>query len=212
MVSHLLFWGDIMKIFNSTKHLVSFVFVAFYFIFNIINALITFSKFSNLLNSLISLIPSALILFYLIFEYKDFKLNKHIFKLVFGIIAFRNLYTVTVSIIGTPQYLLFANGTIVLFVFSLLLLLFNILCFCGTLLKFRFLFLFKIGCIGYILTTIIMQVYEFVLLGGMDYINSVPKEMLPINNLSLIKLLSIILFYVGIFILTTNKKDTDLVW
>lgn len=56
-----------------------------------------------------------------------------------------------------------------------------------------------------------MQVYEFVLLGGMDYINSVPKEMLPINNLSLIKLLSIILFYVGIFILTTNKKDTDLV-
>ncbi len=200
-----------MKIFNSTKHLLSFVFVAFYFIFNIMHTFITFSKFSVLLNSIITLIPSILILCYLLFGFKDFKSTKHTLSLAFGIIVFRNLYTVTVSIIGTPKYLLFENDTKILFALSVVLLLFNILCFCGTLFEFRFSILLKIGCIGYILTTIIIPIYQFFLLGRIKYLNSIPKEMLPINIFSFVKYLSIIFFYSGILILSTNKKNTDLV-
>jgi hypothetical protein len=153
------------------------------------------------------LLPAFLILYYLSSENKPFKFKKYIFPLSFGIIVCRNLYIFAVSITGTPKYILFENGTIILFAFSLLLLLFNILCFIGTLFEFRFLIFLKIGCIGYILTILIMQIYEFFLLGGMEYINSIPKETLPISISALVKTASIILFYIAIFVYSIGKKD-----
>ena len=206
MVAHLLFWGDIMKIFSSKKHLVSFTFIAFYFIFSFLGAVRTFSTFTGLLYDFIGLIPSALILCYLLFEQKTFKFKNLIFPLAFGIIAFRSLYGVVFSVINTPKYLSFVDATIILFVLVVVLMFFNILCFCGTLFKFKSSLLLKIGCMGYILTTVASQIYEFYLVGGMEYIKTS-----PINVFAFIQIFSIILFYVGIFILTTNKKDTDLV-
>lgn len=200
-----------MNFFKCKKHLVCFVFVAYYFIFNIIYALITFSKFSILLNSFVSLIPAALILCYLLFEDIDFKFKSFIFPLAFGIIAFRNLYAVAVSVIGTPKHILFENGTKILFALSVVSALFNILCFCGTLFNFKLSILLKIGSIGYILTTIITLIYEFISLGGMEYINSAPEGISPINIIALAKLLSIILFYIAIFIYSIDKKHFDLV-
>lgn len=198
--------SDFVKTFNSKRTLVAFVLIAVYCIFNIFSTFITNLKFSNIINTFVSLIPIFLILCYLFFVDKTFKFKKYIFPLAFGIIAFRNLYAVAVSAIGTPKYILFENGTKILFALSVVSVLFNIFCFCGTLYNLKLSILLKIGCIGYILTTIIMPIYEFILLGGMDYINSIPKDMLPINIIPLVKYLSIILFYLGIFILPTNKR------
>ena len=204
-----------MKIFNppfkSKTHLIGFVLISVYCIVNILSSFITTLKFTNVINNFVSLIPIFLILCYLFFEVKTLKFKKYIFPLAFGIIVYKNLYSVIISIVGTPKNLVFEKEFIILFVISLFLLVFNILCFIGTLLEFKILILLKIGCIGYMLTILIMPIYEFVALGGMDYINSIPKEMLPINIISLVKYLSIILFYIGIFILTTNKRNTDLV-
>lgn len=202
--------GDKVKIFKSARTLVAFVLIAFYYITNILYTIITSSKFSNIVNTFISLLPILFILCFLLFEHKDFGLKKYIFPLAFGLIVFKNLYII-VSVISTQKYMLFENETIILFAFSLLLLLFNIMCFIGTLFEFKYLISLKIGCIGYILATITMQIYEFILLGGMEYVNSIPKEILPISIFALVKLLSIILFYIGIFILTTNKNNSDLV-
>ncbi len=195
-----------MKTFNSKRTLVAFVLIAVYCIFNVFSTFISNLKFSNIINTFVSLIPIFLILCYLILEDKTFKFKKYIFPLAFGIIVYKNLYSVIISIVVTPKNLVFEKEFIILFVISLFLLVFNILCFIGTLLEFKLLILLKIGCIGYVLTILIMQIYEFVALGGMDYINSIPKEMLPINIISLVKYLSIILFYSGIFILPTNKE------
>ena len=200
-----------MKKFKSKTHLIGFVLIAAYGILSVLSTFIASLKFSNITNTFVSLIPMFLILCYLILEDKTFKFKKYIFPLAFGIIVYKNLYSVIISIVGTPKNLVFEKEFIIFFVFSLFLLVFNILCFIGTLLEFKILILLKIGCIGYMLTILIMLIYEFVALGGMDYINSIPKEMLPINIISLVKYLSIILFYIGIFILTTNKRNTDLV-
>ena len=200
-----------MKNFKSKTHLIGFVLIAAYCIFNILSTVITTLEFTDITNSFVSLIPMLLILCYLFFIDKTFKLKKYMFPLAFGIIVYKNLYSVVVSIVGTPKNLSFVKEIIILFALSLFLLLFNILCFIGTLFNFRFSIFLKTGCIGYISTIFIMQIYEFAALGGMDYINSIPKEMLPINIISFVKYLSIILFYLGIFILTTNKKNTDLV-
>lgn len=200
-----------MKIFKSKTHLIGFFLIVAYCIFNILSVFITTIKFSNITNTFVSLIPIFLILCYLFFEDKTFKFKKYMFPLAFGIIVYKNLYSVVVSIVGTPKNLCFEKEIIILFAISLFLLLFNILCFIGTLFNFRFLIFLRAGCIGYTSTILIMQIYEFIALGGMDYINSIPKDMLPINIISFVKYLSIILFYLGIFILTTNKKNTDLV-
>ena len=200
-----------MKIFKSKTQVIGFVLIAVYCILNIFSTFITTLKFSNITNTFVSLIPIFLILCYFFFVDKTFKFKKFMFPLAFGIIVYKNLYSVVISIIGTPKNFDFEKEIIILFAISLLLLLFNILCFIGALFEFKILILLKIGCIGYISTIIIMQIYEFIALGGMDYINSIPKEMLPISIISLAKYLSIILFYLGIFILTTNKKNTDLV-
>lgn len=200
-----------MKIFKSKTQVIGFVLIAVYCILNIFSTFITTLKFSNITNTFVSLIPIFLILCYFFFVDKTFKFKKFMFPLAFGIIVYKNLYSVVISIIGTPKNFDFEKEIIILFAISLLLLLFNILCFIGALFEFKILILLKIGCIGYISTIIIMQIYEFIALGGMDYINSIPKDMLPINIISFVKYLSIILFYLGIFILTTNKKNTDLV-
>ena len=201
-----------MKIFKSKTHLIGFVLIVAYCILNILSVFITTLKFSNITKTFVSLIPIFLILCYLFFVDKTFKFKKYMFPLAFGIIVCKNLYFVVASIVVTPKNLYFEEEFIILFAICLFLLLFNILCFIGTLFNFRFSIFLRTGCIGYISTIFIMQIYEFIALGGIDYINSIPREMLPISIISLIKYLSIILFYTGIFILTTNKKNLDFVW
>ncbi|MBQ6825206.1 MAG: hypothetical protein IJP34_00920 [Clostridia bacterium] len=200
-----------MKTFNSKRTLAAFVLIAIYCIFNIFSTFITTLKFSNINNTFVSLIPIFLILCYLFFEDKTFKFKKYMFPLAFGIIVYKNLYSVVVSIVGTPKNLYFEKEIIILFAISLFLLLFNISCFIGTLFNFRFSIFLRIGCIGYILTTIIMPIYEFISLGGMEYVNSVPEDISPINITALAKLLSIVLFYIAIFVYSMDKKHSDLV-
>jgi len=207
-VAHLLFWGDIMKIFSSKKHLFSFTFIAFYFIFSFLGAVRTFSTFTGLLYDVMGLISSALILCYLLFEQKIFKFKSLIFPLAFGIIAFRSLYGVITYFDGLSRFTILEIELEVEITFAIIIVaaLFNILCFCGTLFKFKSSLLLKIGCIGYILTTVASQIYEFYLVGGMEYIKAS-----PINVFAFIQIFSIILFYIGIFILPTNKRNKDLV-
>lgn len=200
-----------MKTFNSKRTLAAFVLIAIYCIFNIFSTFITTLKFSNINNTFVSLIPIFLILCYLFFEDKTFKFKKYMFPLAFGIIVYKNLYSVVVSIVGTPKNLYFEKEIIILFAISLFLLLFNISCFIGTLFNFRFSIFLRIGCICYILTTIIMPIYEFISLGGMEYVNSVPEDISPINITALAKLLSIVLFYIAIFVYSMDKKHSDLV-
>lgn len=96
-----------MKTFNSKRTLAAFVLIAIYCIFNIFSTFITTLKFSNINNTFVSLIPIFLILCYLFFEDKTFKFKKYMFPLAFGIIVYKNLYSVVVSIVGTPKNLYF---------------------------------------------------------------------------------------------------------
>ena len=209
MVAHLLFWGDFMKIFGSKKNLAVFILVAICFVFNNLTSLFTASTLLGFINYLLSLSPTAIILCYLLLENKDFKFKKYMFPVAFGIHAFRNIYTIVASIPSALIYLRFQSQYINLFGFTVVLCLFNVLCFVGTLCKFKNFFLLKFGCLGYITAALAMQLYEFISLGGMDYINSVPSYYWSASILALIRLISLLLFYVGIFIYSTNKKPTN---
>jgi len=152
----------------------------------------------SLLTYLLPLIPPILIFLFMLPH--SLKYKKWFVPTAFGIIALKNIYSVLVSIIGTPQHLLFENNTVVIFVFTVVLMLFNILCFIGTLFGFKLAFLLKLGSAGYILTSLAMLVYEYIILGGMEYINSIPGEFAYTAFLALVKFLFIVVFYLGIFV------------
>ena len=202
-----------MKIFGSKKNLAVFIFVAICFVFNNLTSLFTASTLLGFINCLLSLSSTVIILCYLLLENKDFKFKKYMFPVAFGIIAFRSLYGVITYFDGLSRFTILEIELEVEIIFAIIIVaaLFNILCFCGTLFNFKLSILLKIGCIGYILTTVASQIYEFYLVGGMEYINSVPSYYWSASILALIKLISLLLFYVGIFIYSTNKKHSDLV-
>ena len=147
----------------SKKNIIALCLMGFYsfslaldFAFN----LTLFSDFryavDSLLTYLLPLIPPILIFLFMLPH--SLKYKKWFVPTAFGIIALKNIYSVLVSIIGTPQHLLFENNTVVIFVFTVVLMLFNILCFIGTLFGFKLAFLLKLGSAGYILTSLAMLV------------------------------------------------------
>ncbi len=85
------------------------------------------------------------------------------------------------------------------------------LMFLGTLFNLKYIKLLKYGALGYAVLCLCSTIIDFLNVGGLAYIQSVPAEYSAINVVALVRLVSCALFYVGIFILTTNKKDTDLV-
>ena len=115
-----------MKIFKSKTHLIGFVLIVAYCILNILSVFITTLKFYNITKTFVSLIPIFLMLCYLFFVDKTFKFKKYMFPLAFGIIVYKNLYSVVASMVRTPKHLYFEEKIIILFAISLFLLLFNI--------------------------------------------------------------------------------------
>ena len=80
--------------------------------------------------------------------------------------------------------------------------------FAGTLFDFKYINLLKYGALGYVILSFVIYVAEFINVGGFAYIQNVPDGISPINFIALIRGLAQILFYIGIFILTVNKKNT----
>ncbi len=196
----------------SKKNSIAFCFIAFYTLTLALDFDFNLTLFSDLryaVNSLFTyllpLIPPVLIILFML--PLSLKHKKWFVPTAFGIIALKSIYSVLVPIIGTPKHLLFENSTFVIFVFTVALMLFNVLCFIGTLLDFKLMFLLRLGSIGYILISLVMLVYEFVLLGGMEYINSIPSEFSYAAFLALAKFFFVVIFYLGIFIADFKQKE-----
>ena len=198
-----------MKKFKFKNNFVAFVLISIYSIVCILNAVILEFNFLKIINTFLELIPIFLILCFLDLENKDFKFKKHMVSFAFGLIVIRNLYNVIISIVTIPKYLQLSDFAKISFVFTVVLLLFNVLCFIGAVLNFKYKPLLKAGCVGYIATLIIMNIYEFFSLGGMAYINSVPEGISPINIMPMIKLISIFMFYIGVFVADLKKEGND---
>ena len=52
-----------------------------------------------------------------------------------------------------------------------------------------------------------MLVYEYIILGGMEYINSIPGEFAYTAFLALVKFLFIVVFYLGIFVADFKQNE-----
>ena len=201
---------------SKPKNIIAICFTAVYILTLILSIeLLKFTFATNLryaINSLVinllPLITPSLVLIYLLSLNKEYKLKKWLFPIAFGVKALSSFVSLcfsfsSISLIAlSPLY-------VVLQICSCLSLIAFIFMFIGTLSDFKYVNLLKYGALCSALLFFIMPIIEFIAVGGFAYLQSVPSGYSAINISVLIEVTANILFYIGIFLLTTNK-NTDL--
>ena len=203
---------------NKKKNIVAICFSVFYIVMLILKIDFRVSLFQNLryaVNSLfVYLTPMITPIFILIFIFtykKDYKFKTWLLPIAFGV----NLILfvlIQISNIPNMQVLNYLYGLKQLPTYLCLFLMCVAiaLMFLGTLSNLKHINLLKYGALGYAILCLCSTIIDFINMGGFPYI-CVLAEYSARNIVALVREVSCVLFYVGIFILTTNKKITNLV-
>ncbi len=204
---------------NKKKNIFAICFSLFYIVMLTLNIDFRVSLFQNLrytINSLfVYLTPMIVPVFILtlIFTYKkEYKFKTWLLPIAFGVNLILSALTQISNIPNMKLFLfLYGSGYLPRLLCSFLMCVAIALMFLGTLFNLKYIKLLKYGALGYAILCLCSTIIDFISVGGLAYIQSVPTEYSAINIVALVQLISCALFYMGIFILTTNKKNIDLV-
>ena len=162
---------------------------------------------NSLILALIPLVTPVLVLVFLLTLKKEYRFKKWLFPIAFGMKFISNSISLILGI-GSLRYLLTNPLQITMYSISVLMAVAFGLMFVGTLFNFKYVKLLKIGAIAFVVLSLIFNVIEFISIGGFAYFQNVPQTVTPINFVVLIKLIAQSLFYIGIFMLTLENKNT----
>lgn len=82
----------------------------------------------------------------------------------------------------------------------------TVLCLFGSLFDFKKIHLMKYGSIMSILALLSILAVDFIRVGGFEYYSSVPDGILILSLIAISRYFSVMLFYGGMLVLSTNKK------
>ena len=201
---------------DKKEKILAIIFSLFYILMLILNIdtlhLPFLQNFKYAINSLFidftPLIAPALILI-LIFTYeKEYKVKTWLLPTAFGI----NLGLGIITFISSHSSVMmlicvFGVKYVITLVCSFLMLVAILLMFLGTLFNLRYIELFRYGALSYAVLCLCLLVIDFINVGGFAYVQSVPDGYTAINIVAFVRLIAQALFYIGIFILTLQKKD-----
>ena len=204
---------------NKKKNIFAICFSLFYIVTLTLKIDFRVSLFQNFrytINSLfVYLTPMIVPVFILIliFTYKkDYKFKTLLLPIALGLNLILSINTLIFSIPNMQLIISFYGlKQLPIYVCSFLMLIAIALMFLGTLFNFKNTNLLKYGALSYAVLCLCSSIIDFINVGGFAYIQSVPDEYSAINIVALAQLVSCVLFYIGIFFLTTNKKNIDLV-
>ena len=198
---------------NKKKNILAICFSALHIIMLILNANFQLSLFQNLryaINSLVTyltpIIPPILLLVCLFACKKECSFKKWLLPIAFGIpvtssfISLLSIFSIIGTLVSIPQ------NRPILFC-SFLMFLSIILVFIGTLTSDKNINFLKYGALSYALLNFVVLIIDFINAGGFAYLKNIPAGVYPINIIAFIRTISCALFYLEIFILTTNKKN-----
>ncbi len=97
----------------------------------------------------------------------------------------------------------------VIFSFSCLKVIFIAITFTGTLFNFKYIKLLKYGALGHAILSVGLLIFNLINVGGPAYHQIDLNGTLAINTSLVIESLLRALYFTAIFILTTNKTNTD---
>lgn len=81
-----------------------------------------------------------------------------------------------------------------------------LLCALGSLFDFKRMHLFRLGAFLNVLALLAILAIDFIAVGGFEYYGKVPDGILILSLVAVSRYLSVILLYVGMLLLSTNKK------
>ncbi len=197
---------------NKRKNIIAIIFTAFYIIMLILNfnfRLPLFQNFRYVIKSLfVYLTPmiAPVFILVLIFTYKkEYKVKTWLLPIAFCANLILSLLT-QISNIANIKLILSAPDYLPIFLCSFLICVAFVLMFLGTLFDLKYIKLLKHGALGHAILSVCSAIIDFINVGGFAYIQSVPAQYSAVNIFALIQLVSCALFYIGIFILTSEKK------
>lgn len=200
---------------NTRKNMVAVIFTAFYTLMLVLNIdfrLIYLQNFRYLINFfIIDILPlfTPVLCFLFLFSLKnEYKFKKCLFPVAFGIMAIRILLALCGSFSTLGIVPLTLAHTVVLML-SCLIFVSSVFIFIGTLFDFKYISFIKYGAIASAVLNFATLMSDFISVGGFRYLQSVPEGFTSVNLIPLITSLACSLFYMGIFVLFTDKKRED---
>lgn len=133
---------------------------------------------------------------------KEYRIKKWILPVAFGIALVGSIRTLIANI-GNMRIIGYNSLYFIVFMCSILITVAGAFMFVGVLLGFKN--PLKYGALAAIVLTLVSFVVDFFAAGGFKYIQSVPDGISVVNFSALALRFTQVIFYVGIFILATNK-------
>ncbi len=171
--------------------------------------------------NILTLLPYALILIYMFTLKYSYKIKQFMFPVAFAVLIGLQGYSIMTTIFNT-SYLINIYDTTYLdankflwFILSIstgaFAIVSRVFCFIGTLSNFKNVVFLRIGAIiSIVLIAVITPITEFIMVGGVSYLDSIEDYYLKYLYVSMaetiIQRLIWMLFFVGVLLLTLNKK------
>lgn len=199
------------------KNIIAIAFTVLHIIILVLNIDIKLPYFQNfryainsLVTDLIPLIIPALVLTFLFTLNKKYKLKKWLLPIAFGI-QIINVIRLLFSYIIIFNLGIEESTYPVMFLYSGLIFIASTFMFIGTLFNFKHITFLKYGSLSCAILNLAALIFDFITVGGFEYFKRVPIGVPALNLLVLIEILTRVCFYIGVFILTINKNNTDFI-
>lgn len=204
---------------SKKKNIFAICFLLFYIVMLILKIdfrLPLFLNFRYTINTLfVGLTPmiAPICILALIFtSKKDYKFKTWLLPIAFGVNLILSVLTLILNLPNMQiKITLYGSAYLLAFFCSFLMCVAIALMFVGSLFHLRYIKLIKYGALGHAVLCLCSIIIDFIRGGGLVYIQSASTIYFATNIITLVHIISCALFYMGIFILTTNKKKTDLV-
>ena len=170
-----------------------------------------FYSISYILIFTLPLLSAFLFLVFLFSKNANYSLKSWLLPFALAGELIRGLFSICSSLSSMDMQLKHNPMFPVNFAFSCLMVILIAIMFIGTLFCFKYIKLLKYGALGYAILSVGLLIFNLINVGGPAYHQIDLNGTLAINTSLVIESLIRALYFIGIFIITTNKRKTDLV-
>ena len=134
------------------------------------------------------------------------EIKRWLFPAGFGILSFLQLGSPILSLYNIITLDIWLPSISAMFLLSAVYFAGILLCALGSLFDFKRMHLFRLGAFLNVLALLAILAIDFIAVGGFEYYGKVPDGILILSLVAVSRYLSVILLYVGMLLLSTNKK------
>ena len=197
---------------NKTKNIIAICFTSLYMI-NLATDSVTWQLYSlsNFLIYTLPLFSAGLFLLFLLLKNANYIFKIWLLPMALAGELISGLFSICSSLRNMDIQLKYIPLYPVNFAFSCLMVILSAIMFTGALFNFKYINLLKYGALGYVILSVGLLIFNMINVGGIAYHQIDLNGTLALNTSVVIRSLIRASYFIGIFILPTNKRNKDLV-